>query len=47
MATLLPPHGSHATDPPCLSSTAYRGKISAKRDNRDETWHGMRYYGTR
>ena len=29
----LPPHGSPATDPPCLSSTACRGKISAKRDN--------------
>ena len=27
------PHGSPATDPPRLSSTACRGKISAKRDN--------------
>ena len=29
----LPPHGSPATDPRRLSSTACRGKISAKRDN--------------
>ena len=32
-ATPPTPHGSPATDPPRLSSTACRGKISAKRDN--------------
>ena len=32
-ATPPTPHGSPATDPPRVSSTACRGKISAKRDN--------------